>query len=778
MSDEATRPTRRTWLLPLLLVVAVAVPYLGALDGPFIFDDGQALVENPHIRSLWPPWAPLVTPADSPLTHRPVASWTFALNHALGGYDVTGYHVFNLLLHVLAALALFGLVRRTLELEALRPRFGAAAPWLAFASALLWGLHPLLTEAVDYTAQRTELLMGLFYLLTLYCFARGLGAGEAARRRWYVASVVACGLGMASKEVMVSAPLAVLLYDRLFGFPTPAEGSFAEAWRRRRGVYLGLAATWLLLVVLLVTGGGRGGSAGFGLETVGPLDYLRTQAGVVVHYLRLAVWPSPLVLDYDDWPVVHSWGAAAPAGIFLLALLALTVWALTRRRAAAFPAACFFLILAPTSSILPIATEVAAERRMYLPLAALVVLVVVGGWSLIRRLGGGSGEGRSPAALRYGLGAVVAALAVALAWGTVERNRDYATALSIFGDTVAKRPGNARALNNYGVALLDAGRLNEAIGYFSSSLEAAPNDSAHTNLGLALAERGQLPLAVEQYRQALELAPDSPKTLVNLGNALLQQGQLEEAAQRYRRALELDPHRTEARNGLAVVQWQMGERDAALEGFAAVLAERPDYRDAQFNLGMAYAQLDRLPEAEEHLGEAVRLDPEYARAQGQLALVLAKQDRVADAVPHFRKAVELRPDDAEAHLNLAKALAGSGQLAEALPHYEQAVALRPRSSSLAASLAWVYATNPDDSIRDAAKAVKLAETADQLSGGSDPVALDTLAAAYAEAGRFPEAIQAASKAVDVARAAGRDDLVQAIGAHLTELRAGRPLRDG
>ncbi|MCB1056041.1 MAG: tetratricopeptide repeat protein [Acidobacteria bacterium] len=777
MSDDVTRPAWRTWLLPLLLVVAVALPYLGSLGGPFIFDDGHGLVENPHIRSLWPPWAPLVTPADSPLTHRPVASWTFAVNHALGGYDVTGYHVANLLFHLLAVLALFGLVRRTLELDSMRARFGAAAPWLAFVVALLWGLHPLVTEAVDYTVQRTEILFSLFYLLTLYAFARGLAAGERERMRWYTLAVVACALGMGSKEVMVSAPLAVLLYDRLFAGPAGAAGSFAEAWRRRRTVYLGLAATWLLLLLVILTGGGRANSAGFGLDSVGPLDYLRTQAGVIVHYLRLAVWPSPLVLDYDDWPIVHGWGAAAPAGLLVLALLALTVWALLRGRAAAFPAACFFLVLAPTSSVLPIATEVAAERRMYLPLAALVVLAVVGVWWLARKLGGEAADG-PPKTLRYGLAAVALVLAVALAWGSAARNRQYDTALTILGDTVAKRPGNSRALNNYGVALLDAGRLNEAIGYFSSALEIAPDDSAHTNLGLALAQRGQAKLAVEQYRKALEINPDNAKTLVNLGNALLQQGQLEEAAQRYRHALEVDPGRLEAKNGLAVVEFQLGQHDEALKGFEEVLAENPDYRDAQFNLGMAYAQLDRLPEAEEHLDVAVRLDPDHARAQGQLALVLAQQGRVADAVPHFRKVVELHPDDAEAHLNLAKALAGSGRLDDALPHYEQAVALEPRSSTLAASLAWLYATNPDDTVRDAAKAVQLAETADKLSGGGDPVALDTLAAAYAEAGRFPDAVRAAEKAVEVARKAGRDDLAQAIGAHLTELRAGRPLRDG
>ncbi|MDY7093143.1 MAG: tetratricopeptide repeat protein [Acidobacteriota bacterium] len=771
-SSGASSSTR--WMHLLAVALAVIAVYAGSLSGPFIFDDEHALVENTSIRSLWPPWAPLATPADTPLAGRPVASLSFAVNFALGGLSVTGYHVFNVLLHLLAVLTLLGLVRRTLELDGLRDRFGAAAPWLAGASALLWGVHPLVTESVTYVVQRTELLMGLFYLLTLYFFVRAVSATEH-RGRWFAASVAACALGMGSKEVMVSAPLAVLLFDRLF-----VSGSFAGALRERAGYYGGLAATWLVLVVAVLTGGGRGTSVGFGASGIGPFDYLLTQAGVLVHYLRLAFWPSPLVLDYDDWPIAESFLSVAPQLLLVTALVALVVWGIVRGRGWAFLGACFFLILAPTSSVLVIATEVAAERRMYLPLAALVVLVVVGGYGLLtRRFGWHQGErGLPPRTAATVLGVVLAAVAGVFAFAAVERNADYRTALSILGDTVEKRPGNARALNNYGAALLAADRTNEAIGYFSSALEISPNDSVYTNLGIALAQRGQLDLAVEQYEKSLEIEPDNAKTLVNYGNALLQTGRFEEAAERFERSLELAPERAEAHNGLAVARWQLGQREEGLAAFQRALELRPDYRDAHFNLGMAYLQAEQLEEAESHLKSAVRLDPDYARAQAQLGVVLARQGRSAEAVPVFREVVRLRPDDPEAHINLAKALAGSEQLAEALRYYEQALELRPESPSLATSLAWIYATHPDAEIRNGAKAVKLAESARDATGSRDPIALDTLAAAYGEVGRFEDAVAAATQAADLAQAGGRPDLAAAIEAHRTELQAGRPLRDG
>ena len=170
---------------------------------------------------------------------------SLAINYALGGMATWGYHALNLAIHILAGLTLFGVVRRTLLQPSLLTRFGQAALSLALAVAVIWTIHPLQTEAVTYIAQRAESLMGLFYLLTVYCFIRGTESETPGI--WYKLSVAACLLGMASKEVMISAPLMVLLYDRTF-----VGGSFRQAWERRRPLYMGLFGTWLLLGYLVV----------------------------------------------------------------------------------------------------------------------------------------------------------------------------------------------------------------------------------------------------------------------------------------------------------------------------------------------------------------------------------------------------------------------------------------------------------------------------------------------------------------------------------------------
>ncbi len=360
---SAEPPAPRTIILAAgLILLAAAAVYGNSFAGPFVLDDRYSIVENPSIRHLWPIGAVLLPPHAEQIGGRPVVNLILALNYALGETDVWGYHLVNVVIHVLAAWTLFGVVRRTLVLPWLRERFGSAAIPLALTISLLWMIHPLHTEAVTYIIQRAEALMGLFYLLTLYCFIRGAsvegsgvgGQGVGGERvfsfagfilhpssfilppvAWYAASVLACLLGMATKEVMATAPVIVLLYDRTF-----LAGSFREAWRRRYGLYLALAATWGVVAALLISTGFYGGSTGFAVEKFTWWSYLLTQPGVVVHYLRLAFWPAGLCLDYDWRPAQTAAGIVLP-GILVASLLGLTLWALVKRPAWGFLAPGF-----------------------------------------------------------------------------------------------------------------------------------------------------------------------------------------------------------------------------------------------------------------------------------------------------------------------------------------------------------------------------------------------------------------------------------------------------
>ena len=416
-------------------IVAIGVlAYSNTFRVPFIFDDAGSTVDNPTIRRVWPVWPALLPPhTGATVNGRPVLNLSLAVNYSVSALEPWSYHVVNITIHILAALVLLGVIRRTLTLPGMPAHLTRASTALAILIALIWAVHPLQTESVTYMIQRAESLVSLFYLLTLYCSVRGVGSPRSVA--WSAAAVVACTLGMASKEVMVSAPLLALLYDRTF-----LAGSFRKAIRKRWGLYGGLAATWILLVALVIGSEGRGGTAGFGLK-ISPWEYALTQCRAMPHYLRLSLWPTGLCLDYGD-SVVQSLWSVLPQAIGVVALVALTFYALWRWPVVGFLDAFFLAVLAPTSSIVPVITQTVAEHRMYLPLAAVVTGVVIGTYLLgrwfVRRkilsLTTAKIAGGSLAVLAVGVLAVV----------TFHRNADYGSDLSIWHDTVVKVPGNSR----------------------------------------------------------------------------------------------------------------------------------------------------------------------------------------------------------------------------------------------------------------------------------------------------------------------------------------------
>ena len=461
--------------------------YWNSLAAPFLFDDEPSIVNNLKIRDLTALTRVLSPPHATPVAGRPVVNLSFAVNYALGGLDVRGYHLFNIGIHVLAALVLFGIVRRTLDLPALRVHFGRRSTSLAGACALIWMLHPLQTEAVTYLTERTESMMGLFYLLTLYTSIRAASGSSAAT--WRIASVMACASGMACKESMVTAPVVVALYDRIFLFR-----SVNESARTRWPLYAGLAATWLELASLMRLGP-RADSVGLSLG-IRSSTYLFNQALVIAHYLRLSFWPRALVLDYG-LPQQLTLHDVLPAAVFVTCLLLTSVALLVRRPQLGFLTAWFFITLAPTSSVIPIVTEVGAERRMYLPLIGLVILVVIGAdWLAGRAIARAAPPRGQRLALVSGV-LVLTCSSALLAAGTMRRNREYMSRLSMARTIVDRRP-HGRARFTLATELLAGGHHDEAMAQLWESARDYPG--ARFALGTELVGSGQLKEGVEQLQ--------------------------------------------------------------------------------------------------------------------------------------------------------------------------------------------------------------------------------------------------------------------------------------
>ena len=646
------------WAGALLLVLVGTLAYANSFQGVFVFDDVQIL-RNAHIRQLWPPWPALLAPEN---VNRPLIGLSLAINYAISGYEVWSYHLLNLLIHLAAALCLFGIVRRTLLGERLRERFESKATALALVVAMVWTIHPLQTQSVTYVIQRCESLMGMFYLLTLYCAVRSFEAVN--KRRWVALAVAACAGGMLSKQVMLTAPLMVWLYDYVF-----VSGSLVAALRRRWPLYAGLAATWGVLALTIIAAPVNE-TAGFAVQEVTPWRYFVSEFAVIVHYLRLAVWPSPLVLDYG-WPIARSAGEVLPYAITAGALFVATCRALIRRQPLAYAAAWFFVVISLTSTFMPF-SDLVFEHRMYVPLAGVVTFAVIGGYVVgerfFRRLS--SLEMRQlarPAAL-----AACALIVTSFTFLTARRNLDYQNAVAMWKDVVSKRPANVRAHVRLGQLLADQGRLDEALACFD-------------------------------------------------------------------KACALSPHN----------------------------------EIAQSNLGAGLTQLGRLDEGYTHLMEAVRLRPNYADATCNLGRNLAARGRLDEALNYFNRTLASDSQYPEAYFEIGLVMEKQGKFAEAAANYRKALAMDDEMDGVLARLATLLATQDDPSLRNPDEAIRLAAKAVNLTAAQHPVPMNALATAYAEAGRFREAVAVAQKAFEVASTAGDEAMAATLEDHLRLYRAGR-----
>ena len=598
-----------------LLALVGAVLYANSFAAPFVFDGASGLVDANTIRNIWP-WKMSLG------QNRPVGFLTFGLNYAADGYNVWGFHAVNLAIHVAAACALFGVVRRTLARGRLQSRYGAAAWGLALAVALIWLAHPLQTQSVTYIYQRVESLMGLFYLLTLYAFVRAQDSPRPGF--WYALSVVVCALGMGTKEVMVTAPVLVLWYDRVF---------VATDWRqiaRQRGVfYIFLAGTWAILARLLV--GSAAEYAKVGVNYVSPLEYALSQPAVILHYLRLCFWPSDLCLDYV-WPVPRTADEIVPPAIAILVMLAATLWCMFERPALGFLLGSFFLILSPTSSVSPL-LDLAFEHRMYLPLASVTVLVVVAAYTASQKLFGEPGPEPSQ---RAGLGRFVRAAAVVavvclLGGLTIARNNNYRSNLEIWQDTVEKRPHNLRARTNLAKALFDAGDVQRGLDELNRVIEIGSDDAwdelpenrgkkpgsrddllralvaakcQNPHMSWAYVARARVYLhenrpeqAVEECNMAIELGHDNAEAYAERGKARQSLNQLPQALQDYSRSIELDPKVADVYFKRGTLQLLSNHFKESIADFTKAIELNPRYADAYTNRAICWFQKKELDRA-------------------------------------------------------------------------------------------------------------------------------------------------------------------------------------
>lgn len=599
------------WFACGLIVAAGCLAYANSFAGVFVYDDLPTIVDNVAIRSLSATWH--AEPHDIPigLWRRPVGRWSVALNYALGGLNPWGYHAVNLVVHLVAGILLFDFIRRTLLLAQITPRLRQSATMLALTTALIWTVHPLQTESVTYIIQRLESIVGMFYIACLYCVLRG---SQSSRPwRWYGLAATACWMGVATKEVMVTAPLVAILYDRIF-----LTESWRETVKRRGAVHLILSAAAVFLVW-------RAGYLPiiaeppklptlpdpFREDRPDRWNYLLSQPGVLVHYLKLCFWPSGQCLDYM-WPVADSWQKIVLPGIVIVGLLVATFTTLWYRPRLGFVGLASFLVLAPTSTIIPL--RLAFEHRMYLPLAGVTFLSLLGCWWLLSRLR------LSEAKIRRVVGIGCAAVCVILILTTINRNRVYHSLTAIYVDNVAKAPWNHLAHLNLGTALFEQGKDAAALAMFQKAAELEPEDARPwANIGYSLQAAGETDRAIAALRRAIELNPGYLRPHRELAVLMQHRQQWPTAREHFERALEIHPTDPQTLNDYAIGLVSHGDLEAGEAMLRRCIQYDPSRPKAHFNLALLIlSRHGPIDEVRAQLRWALRLDPQLQQARQKL----------------------------------------------------------------------------------------------------------------------------------------------------------------
>lgn len=644
---------------PLALAAALGLAllafaaYFSVWRGDYLFDDIPAIRDNVAMQQG--DWWAAAFARQSPLANRPLSCLSLVLDRALFASPTVGHHVTSLLLHLGATVLVFATLRAVLRAAVLGAHFGERrATAVAFTAAAVWAVHPLGVDAVAYATQRSTLLVAVGVLTALYACVR---AEHSPRRTaWRAAAVVGLMVATASKEDAVVAPLLLPLFARAFLAPSWA------ALRPHRAFFATAALLSWGLLAACVAAGPHNPTVGYSTQPpCTAIEWLQTQAIVVVHYLRLGLLPIGLRGCYD-WPIVRELGPAVLPGSLIVALLVATAIGVHRRPQIAFLGAWFFLWLAPTSSVLPIVTELAAERRMYLPLLSLAVPFALALDALARRW---------PRARPLVLAAVVAALAVV----TQSRTAVYRDETAFWTDAFAQRQVDSRTniaamlRNNYARILRQRGDLAGARQWFEAAVacDDAPT-TARLHLATILVELGEdaaaAPWLAAVAKQAPDLAGDLDYRATQVLEAWYRDNpqrrrgdadlRLQEAVVTAKVAVRLAPERPTFANTLALLLAATGRTDDAVATFRRAIALDPNGHPLYWNLAETLLRAGRLPAADSVLQQLFERRPQDVELRVRVADLLLHLGHLDHARTLFGDVLQQQPGHARARAAIAE----------------------------------------------------------------------------------------------------------------------------
>ncbi|MGA2788480.1 MAG: tetratricopeptide repeat protein [Verrucomicrobiota bacterium] len=749
-----TGPVLKEGAWALLLMMAVVMVYWPALHGGFVWDDDSHISDNPTLRSLKGLWDIWFQPGAT-CQYYPLSFTLFWAGYHFWGLSTLGYHLLTVLMHGLAAVLLWQVLKR-LEVR---------AAWLAGA---IFALHPVNVMSVAWMTELKNTLSGVLVLGAAWSYLRFAGLGVYGKTTAQPGIDWRFGLGsLALFQLAMFAKTAVSFL--------PATLVLLVWWKRERIVW---RMVWPLLAMF-------GIAVGMGLLTLhvehihgasgdefrmGLLERVLVSGRSFWFYLGKLFFPYPLTFIYERWKIdAGAWWQY----VFPMATVGMLggLWFLRKRIGKGpFVALLHFYI---TTSMLVLIQVLYMMRYSFvsdhwqyfgcMSVFALAAAGIAGALNRLRMWARPSGA------------IMITGLLLALAALSWRQCAMYADAETLLQTTIRRNPNCPMAYYNLGLVYFQQGRLDEAIVQYQKVLQINPVETdALNNLGSVFLQQGRLDKAVAHYQKALAINPDSAETHYDLANALFQQGRTDDAMAHYQKALAINPDSAMAHYNLGNAFLQQGRLDEAMAQYQKALTINPDYAEAHNNLGNVLIHQEQVDEAVAHFQKALAIKPDYADAHNNLGSAFLQQGRLDEAVAHYQKALAIKPDDADIHDHLGNALIQQGRTAEALSHYQKALAIKPDDPDLQNKLAWLLATSPQASLRNGNQAIELAQRANQLTGGDNPVTLCTLAAACAEAGQFPEAVATAQRALPLAEAQSNQALADDIRSELKLYQARTP----
>jgi len=652
------------------------------------------------------------------------------LDCQLFGTEKPGWHhLTNLLLHIANTLLLFAVFRRMTR-----------TIWQSAFVAAAFALHPLHVESVAWVSERKDVLSTLFWMLTMAAYLRYVERPAASR---YLLTLLLFALGLMAKPMLVTLPLVLLLLDywplSRFHFGqvvenvsrhsrkfvnTPSHRKFFYHLLWEKVPFLALSAISSVVTFLIQRSGGAVKAAALQIRIANAfISYVK--------YITKMIWPADLAAFYPHLrDALPMWEAAVPA-LLLIAITACVVWQARRRRALAVGWLWYLGTLVPVIGLVQVGTQAMADRYSYVPIIGLFIIAAWGLPEIIK-----------PARYKKIVLAVLAAIV-----------------LSAMAVSTWRQVGYWR--NSYAL--------------FSHATKVTKNNYvAHHGLGTALYQQRRYKDAISHYKQTLKINPDHANAPGNMGLTLLQLAQYDEAARRFREALRHHGELHECHLGLGIVLQKKGRLDQAVQHFKESLRIKPDYARSRKQLADGLFSQNKFEQAILHYQQLLQMSPHDENMHNDIGVAFVRLGRLDDALPYFTKALQIKRDFADAHNNLAYVLVRQNKVNEAIKHFTEALQLKPDWIGPMNNLAWLLATNKQARFRNSEKAIRLAEQACHLTEYKNPSLLDTLAAAYAAAGRFTDATATAQKALKLAGPSAKKKLIDQIRNRLRLYKAARP----